>query len=49
MSTGFPYGSFLRTSGDKYPGVPAKPGGVIEGMEMWNVGVGNSVVRLISI
>lgn len=25
MSTGFPYGSFLRTSGDKYPGVPAKP------------------------
>lgn len=27
MSTGFPYGSFLRTSGDKYPGVPAKPGG----------------------
>lgn len=27
MSTGFPYGSFLRTSGDKYPGVPAKPRG----------------------
>lgn len=29
MSTGFPYGSFLRTSGDKYPGVPANPGKVI--------------------
>lgn len=25
MSTGLPYGSFLNTSGDKYPGVPAKP------------------------
>lgn len=25
ISTGFPYGSFFRTSGDKYPGVPAKP------------------------
>lgn len=25
MSTGFPYGSFLNTSGDRYPGVPAKP------------------------
>lgn len=25
MSTGFPYGSFLSTSGDRYPGVPAKP------------------------
>lgn len=37
MSTGFPYGSFLRTSGDKYPGVPAKPGGVIWMEEgMWN-------------
>lgn len=29
MSTGFPYGSFLRTSGDKYPGVPANPEKVI--------------------
>lgn len=29
MSTGFPYGSFLRTSGDKYPGVPANPAKVI--------------------
>ena len=26
-STGFPYGSRLRTSGDRYPGVPANPGG----------------------
>lgn len=34
MSTGFPYGSFLRTSGDKYPGVPANPGKVI-----WRSGV----------
>lgn len=25
MSTGFPYGSFLSTSGLRYPGVPAKP------------------------
>lgn len=25
MSTGFPYGSFLSTSGDRYPGVPANP------------------------
>lgn len=25
MSTGLPYGSFLRTSGERYPGVPAKP------------------------
>lgn len=25
MSTGFPYGSFFKTSGERYPGVPAKP------------------------
>lgn len=25
MSTGFPYGSFFSTSGDRQPGVPAKP------------------------
>lgn len=25
ISTGFPYGSFLSTSGERYPGVPAKP------------------------
>jgi len=25
MSTGFPYGSFFKTSGDRYPGVPANP------------------------
>jgi hypothetical protein len=24
-STGFPYGSFLSTSGERYPGVPANP------------------------
>lgn len=25
MSTGLPYASFLNTSGDRYPGVPANP------------------------
>lgn len=25
ISTGFPYGSFRKTSGERYPGVPAKP------------------------
>ena len=25
ISTGFPYASFLSTSGERYPGVPAKP------------------------
>ena len=25
MSTGFPYGSFFKTSGERYPGVPANP------------------------
>lgn len=25
MSTGLPYASFLKTSGDRYPGVPANP------------------------
>lgn len=25
ISTGLPYGSFLRTSGERYPGVPANP------------------------
>lgn len=28
MSTGLPYGSFLNTSGDRYPGVPAKPANI---------------------
>ena len=25
ISTGFPYGSFFSTSGERQPGVPAKP------------------------
>ena len=35
MSTGFPQGSFFSTSGDRQPGVPAKPARTVSSIQRW--------------